>query len=154
MPTIQIVARIRRLTLLAALAAVGYGALTTASASYCPGGSSVDGPFTDAAGNVIDPAQSCISLTLHPSFFVYVGIIAIVIGSLNSVLRRAGNLPTALRYLDRAAAWVVILALASVVISQIWFAKIPITTWNGAATFYYPFPFGSVDLLITPMNTN
>ena len=94
---------------------------------------------------------SCISLTLQPSVLIYIPIIAIVLTAINSVLRRATDLPTALRYLDRAAAAILILAIAAVLISQIWFSLIPITDWNGSGTFFYPFPFGSVDLDVTPM---
>jgi hypothetical protein len=153
LPTQPIVARIRRLVVLAMVAALGYSALTRASKGYCPGGVNADGKFIDAAGNVTELAPSCVNLTLQPSVFIYVGIFAIVIGALTFVLRRASDVPAALRYLDRGAAAVVVLAVASVAISQVWFAMIPLTEWNGAGTFFYPFPFGSVDLIITPMQT-
>lgn len=107
----------------------------------------------DADGNATELAPSCINLTLQPSVIVYIGIFAIVVGALTFVLRRAIDVPAALRYLDRGAFTVVILAVAPVAISQIWFAMIPITDWNGAGTFFYPFPFGSVDLTVTPMQT-
>lgn len=152
-PLRPVVARIRRLVVLAFLAVVGYTALTVSSKGYCPGGVNADGTFIDAAGNVTEIAPSCINLTLQPSVFIYIGIFAIVIGALTFVIRRAHDVPTALRYLDRGAVTVVILAVASVTISQIWFGMIPITDWNGTGTFYYPFPFGSVDLTITPMQT-
>ncbi|MGO2468564.1 MAG: hypothetical protein ACTH8M_08870, partial [Microbacterium gubbeenense] len=45
-----------------------------------------------------------------------------------------------------------ILTFASVAISQIWFAMIPITDWDGTGTFFYPFPFGSVELDTEPMS--
>ncbi|GAA3871353.1 hypothetical protein GCM10022381_13060 [Leifsonia kafniensis] len=151
MPMQPIVARIRRLIVLAMISALGYSAFATASKGYCPGGVNADGSFIDAAGNATELAPSCISLTLQPSVLIFIGIFAIVIGALTFVLRRAHDVPAALRYLDRGAAAVVILVVASVAISQIWFAMIPITDWNGAGRFFYPFPFGSVDLVITPM---
>lgn len=153
LPLRPIVARIRRLVVLAMLAALGYTAFTVASKGHCPGRVNADGTFIDATGNVTELTPSCINLTLQPSVFIYIGIFAIVIGALTFVLRRATDVPAALRYLDRAAVTVVILAVASVAISQIWFAMIPITDWNGSGTFFYPFPFGSVDLTITPMQT-
>ena len=153
LPLRPIVARIRRLVVFAMLAAIGYTAFTVASKGFCPGGVNADGTFVDAAGNDTQLAPSCINLTLQPSVFIYIGIFAIVIGALTFVLRRASDVPTALRYLDRGAVMVVILTAASVAISQIWFAMIPITDWNGTGTFFYPFPFGSVDLTVTPMHT-
>ncbi|WP_104081743.1 hypothetical protein [Cryobacterium sp. Y11] len=153
LPLRPIVVRIRRLVVLAMLAALGYTAFTAASKGYCPGGVNADGTFIDAAGNVTELAPRCINLTLQPSVVIYIGIFAIVIGALTFVLRRASDVPAALRYLDRGAVTVVILAVTSVAISQIWFAMIPITDWNGSGTFFYPFPFGSVDLTITPMQT-
>ncbi|SEN68920.1 hypothetical protein [Cryobacterium luteum] len=153
LPVRPVVARIRRLIVLAMFAALGYSAFTVASKGYCPGGVNADGTFIDAAGNVTELSPSCINLTLQPSVFIYIGIFAIVIGALTFVLRRASDVPAALRYLNRGALTVVVLAVASVAISQIWFAMIPITDWNGAGTFFYPFPFGSVDLTITPMQT-
>lgn len=52
---------------------------------------------------------------------------------------------------DRAAAAIVILVIASIVVSQVWLGMIPITEWDGTGTFDYPFPFGSVELEATPM---
>jgi len=153
LPLRPVVARIRRLVVLAMLAALGYTAFTVSSKSSCSGGVNADGTFVDAAGNVTELAPSCISLALQPSVFIYIGFFAIVIGALTFVLRRASDVPAGLRYLDRAAVTIVILAVASVAISQIWFAMIPINDWNGAGTFLYPFPFGSVDLTITPIPT-
>jgi hypothetical protein len=43
------------------------------------------------------------------------------------------------------------LAIASVLISEIWFSLVPKTDWNGSGTFFYPFPFGAVHFETTPM---
>lgn len=152
-PGASVVARIRRLTVLAVVAAVIYGVFMSASKGYCPGGVTGDGAFTDAAGNVVDVAPICINLTLRPSFLIYLAIAAIVIGALTVVLRRANDQVTAMRYLDRGAALIAIFVVVSVIISQVWFAMIPITAWDGSGAFFYPFPFGSVDLETHPMNT-
>lgn len=140
LPARPIVARIRRLILTAGIAAAAYATLTHATKGFCPG-----------PADAVDP--SCISLTLQPSGLVYMAIFAIVVVNLNFVLRRANTLESTLRYLDRAAAIIAILVVASVLISQIWFALIPITEWDGSGTFFYPFPFGAVDLVTTPVPT-
>jgi len=67
--------------------------------------------------------------------------------------RRASTVAEAMRYLDRAAAGIVILVVASLIISHVWFWQIPITDWNGSGTFFFPFPFGAVDVDILPMQS-
>ncbi|MFU8948041.1 hypothetical protein ACLRGF_15065 [Mycetocola zhadangensis] len=138
----------------AVLAVVGYGVMAAASKSYCPGGVTADGTFIDAAGDPVEAAPMCISLTLGPNGLIYLAVALIVITTLTAVLRHATDVPSAVRYLDRAAAAVTILVLASVIIAQIWFAMIPVTDWNGSGTFFYPFPFGSVELVTSPMTTS
>ncbi|MEL0625407.1 hypothetical protein V6245_00465 [Salinibacterium amurskyense] len=147
----EIVARIQRLIITAALAAFGYGAFLMAGRSYCPGGFSGDGDFIDADGNVTESVPQCISLTLGPSGVIYVAIAVITILAIRAVHRRASTVADAVRYLDRAAASVVILAVASLVISYVWFWQIPIMDWDGGGTFFFPFPFGAVDVNISPM---
>lgn len=152
LPGAEIIARIRRLLVVGLLAAAGYSMFATAGAGYCPGGVDADGGFIDAAGNATDTAPMCITLTLRPSALVFIAVAAIAFGAITLVLRRAVDVPSALRYLDRAAAAIVIITVASVVISQIWFALIPITEWDGTGAFFYPFPFGSVEMDTQPMS--
>lgn len=152
-PSAPTIARVRRLIVVAALAAFGYGAFTTGSAGYCPGGVTGDGRFLDADGKATEAVPSCVNLTLQPSGLIYVAIVALVIGALTMVLRRATDERSAIRYLDRAAAVIVILAVVSIVISVVWMRMIPITDWDGAGTFFSPFPFGSIDVNISPMTT-
>lgn len=152
LPGAEILAQVRRLLIVGVLSVVGYSMFAKGSKGYCPGGVTADGGFIDAAGDATDNAPLCVNLTLQPSGLVLIAIAAIVIGALSLVLRRAANVPSAIRYLDRAAAAVVILAVASLVISHVWFAMIPITEWNGTGTFFYPFPFGSVELETAPMS--
>lgn len=151
LPGVEILARVRRLLVVGLVAAVGYSMFMTGSKGYCPGGVNTDGSFIDAAGNATDTAPSCITLTLRPSGLVFVAIIVIAFSALTMVISRATDVASAIRYLDRATAVIAILAVASVVISQIWFRMIPITDWDGTGTFFYPFPFGSVDLEIEQM---
>ncbi len=152
LPGVEVIARVRRLLLIGLAAAAGYSIFMTSNKGYCPGGVTADGSFTDAAGNVTDTAPLCVSLSLHPSPLVFIAIAAIAFAAITMVLRRAADIPSAIRYLDRAAAVIAILAVASVVISQIWFAMIPITDWDGTGTFFYPFPFGLVELTTEPMS--
>lgn len=152
LPGVEIVARIRRLLVVGLVAAVGYSMFMTGSKGYCPGGVNADGSFIDAAGNTTDTAPMCVTLTLQPSWLVFFAIAAVAFGALTMVLRRAADVSSAIQYLDRAAAAIAILTVASVAISQIWFAMIPITDWDGTGTFFYPFPFGSVELETEPMS--
>jgi hypothetical protein len=152
LPGSEIIARVRRLLVVGLAGAVGYSLFMTSGKGYCPGGVSADGSFVDAAGEPTDTAPMCVYLDLHPSPVIFIALAAIVLTAITLVLRRAADSSSALRYLDRAAAAIAILAIASVVISQIWFALIPITDWDGAGTFFYPFPFGSVELRTEPMS--
>lgn len=149
----EIVARIQRLIITAALAAFGYGAFLVASRGICAGGFSGDGDFIDADGNVTESVPQCISLTLGPSGVIYIAIAVIAILAIRAVHRRASTVAEAMRYLDRAAAGIVILVVASLVISHVWFWQIPITDWNGSGTFFFPFPFGAVEVDISPMQS-
>lgn len=152
LPGIEIVARVRRVLVVGLVATAGYSMFMTGSKAYCPGGVHADGSFVDAAGNATDTAPICVSLSVQPSGLVFLAIAAIAFGALTKVLRRAVDVPSAIRYLDRAAAVIAILRVASVAISQIWFAMIPLTDWDGTGTFFYPFPFGSVELETEPMS--
>lgn len=153
LPGARIVNSIRRLVIVAALAAFAYGAFLTGSKGYCPGGMNSDGKFFDADGDVTEVAPSCINLALRPSGLIYVAIIAIVIGVLTRLLRRASDEASAMRSLDRATAAIAILVVVSIIISWIWFRMTPITDWDGAGMIFAPFPFGSIDVTITPGTT-
>ncbi|QDE36009.1 hypothetical protein FIV50_15160 [Microbacterium foliorum] len=152
LPGVEIIARVRRLLVVALAAAAGYSIFMTSNKGHCPGGVAADGSFVGASGNATDTAPTCVTLSLQPSALVFVAIAVIAFAAITLVLRRAADIPSALRYLDRAAAAIAILAVTSVVISQIWFVMIPITDWDGTGTFFYPFPFGSVDLTTEPMS--
>lgn len=139
------------MVVVAAVAAIAYCALMSGSKGFCTGGVTAEGSFIDSAGNAIQAAPPCIQLTLRPSGLILVAIMAIVIGTLTVILRRARSRTDAIKYIDRGTAAIGILVIASVVISHVWFWAIPITEWNGAGTFIYPFPFGAVDLVTYPM---
>lgn len=146
----RVVARIRLLVVVAAFAAFGYFVLMASSKGYCAGGISGEG-FIDSAGNAVAAAPSCIQLTLRPSGVVFLVIVAIVFFALSVVLRRARTELDAISYLNRAAWAIGVVVVASVVISHVWFFAIPITEWDGTGTFIYPFPFGTVEMLLSTM---
>ena len=150
LPGAEIVDRIRRLIIVALVAGVSYSVLTAAGKGYCVGGADGAGGFTDAAGNPVDTVPSCVTLTLRPSPMVYFAVAAIILWALTRVLRKANGVASALRVLDRAAVAIGVLVAVSILVSQVWFALIPITEWDGTGTFFYPFPFGAVDMGTTP----
>jgi hypothetical protein len=116
--------------------AVGYAFLSNGSRAFCPG----TGPAAD----------SCVSLHLHPSPFVFAALAFVVLVAIGRVLRRAGTEADAIRILDRAALVGTAIAGVSLLVSVVWFGLIPLESWNGGGTFFFPFPFGSVDLTVTP----
>ena len=132
LPGRTVVSRIRALIVFTLGAAVVYGLLTSASSATCV-------------------ADSCISLTLRPNPLIFVALVAIVVIALSVALRWATTEEGAVRYLTRAAVVVAAVAIASIVISQVWFALIPVAEWDGVtANYLFPFPFGSVDVDFAP----
>ena len=150
---VPIVAHIRRLLVVALASGIAYALFLGASKGYCPGGFDADGGFIDAAGRATTAAPMCVTLTLGPSPIVYAAIAFIVIFAISKVLKKAPDGEAAVQILGRATAVIGILIAVSIVIAQVWFALIPVTEWSssGPYAFYYPFPFGSVDLAIAPM---
>ncbi|WP_349897859.1 hypothetical protein [Parafrigoribacterium soli] len=150
---VPIVAQIRRLLVVALVSGVLYAVILHASKAYCAGGIDADGGFTDAAGNAVAAAPMCVTLTLAPSPIVYLAIAFIVLLAVSKVINKAPDLEAARHTLGRATVVIGILVLVSVVVAQLWFAFIPITEWSetGSYAFFYPFPFGSVDMTTTPM---
>ncbi|GAA1923630.1 hypothetical protein GCM10009775_14990 [Microbacterium aoyamense] len=151
LPGAPIIARIRRLIWTAIGSALVYSTFISASKGGCPGGVDADGGFVDANGVATEIAPMCTSLTMRPSWIVLVALAAIVLGVLGRVLRRAEDETAALRMLDRAALAIMVIAGASIVIAQVWFAMIPLDGFGGTGTYVYPFPFGAVELDTYPM---
>ncbi|CAN5317811.1 hypothetical protein BH09ACT2_BH09ACT2_04300 [soil metagenome] len=150
---VPIVAQIRRLLVVALASGIVYAFCLAASKGYCPGGFDADGGYIDAAGKATTAAPMCVTLTLRPSPIVYAAIAFIVIFAISKVLKKAPDGEAAVQILGRATAVIGILIPVSIVIAQVWFALIPVTEWSssGPYAFYYPFPFGSVDMAITPI---
>lgn len=154
LPGAEVIARIRRVLVVALVATFAYSTFSSASRVYCPGGVDGDGGFIDSAGNPTDQAPMCINMALRPSPLVFLGIALIVLFALGRVLKAADEV-TAIRTLDRAATGLVILALGALVISQVWFTLIPVTDFQSSSfRVFGPFPFGSIDVDITPSRTH
>ncbi|MGK9146436.1 hypothetical protein KXS11_02255 [Plantibacter flavus] len=152
-PWVPVVSAVRSLVIVGLIASFLYGVLTTAGRGFCPGGATGDGGFIDADGAPTDTAPQCISLALTPSLVVFVAFGGIVLWALTVVARRALTEAAALRVIKRSMIAIVVVLVASVVISHVWFALLPVDEWDGVNTFFvYPFPFGSVSLDISPMN--
>lgn len=151
LPGAEIIGRIRRLIIVTLLATAAYMTLTGASRGFCPGGITGDGRFLDASGQITDVAPDCITLNLKPSPLVLVALIGLVFWALSAVQRRAVDTASALRYLNRAMVIIVVLALVAGLIAHVWFRILPLETWAETRTLISPFPFGSVDMTVSPM---
>ncbi|UTT53200.1 hypothetical protein [Microbacterium maritypicum] len=153
LPGIATIAKIRRVVILAVIAALVYPTLMVASRATCPGGIDGSGGFIDGSGRPVDEAPLCIQLTLGPSPLVYVGIAAIVLIALGRVMK-ASDEHGALKVLNRAAIGVGVLVAVAIVISHVWFFLIPMEGFtSGSWTVFSPFPFGNIDVTTTPMTT-
>ncbi|MFF2050344.1 hypothetical protein ACFVU2_01975 [Leifsonia sp. NPDC058194] len=80
---------------------------------------------------------------------MYIALAVIVFVAIGRVLRQATTVARAVAILNRAAIVAVAVAAASWLISVVWFLLLPIDTWDGAGSFWFPFPFGAVDLNTT-----
>ena len=63
---------------------------------------------------------------------------------------RAGGEAQALRILDRTAAVVWVIVIASLVIGYVWFALMPIPEPGSSFVAFFPFPFASGQISFTP----
>lgn len=132
-----IVAGTQRLIVTAALATVGYGAFLLAGKGICAGVLNSGGGFVDPDRNIVVSVPQCISLTQAPSGLIYVVIAVTTILAIRTAQRRAGTAAEVTRYIDRAAAGIIILAVAAVIISYAWFSPIPGTDWDGGGTLLF-----------------
>lgn len=138
--------------IIAATAALLYSLFIGAQRGYCAGGVGADGGFIDVLGRPLDEAPPCIALTLGPSPLVYVALGLLVFLALNRVMR-ATEEAAARRILERFTMSIGVTAIAAVVISQVWFALIPIETFmSGSFSFFSPFPFGLIESSTTALS--
>ena len=152
LPGAAVIAAIRRVLLWSLITAFLYPVFMTASKGICPGGVDANGGFIDSAGQPVDEAPQCIQLTLAPSPLVYIAVIVLL--ALGRVMKAADE-RTALRTLERTLRGVGLLVVAAIVVSHVWFALIPIEQFTGDSwSVVSPFPFGSIDVEVTPMTTS
>ena len=156
LPGVEIIAAIRRVATVTALALMVYVTFTRGMAGTCAGGIGADGGYIDSNGNPTDTVPQCISLTLEPSPVVIIAVVLTFIVALTLVIRRAQTVPAALRILDRATIVILAITAVSLVVSLVWFGLLPIRDWSPDSEwgFLFPFPFGAVDLSISPMQAS
>lgn len=153
LPGAAILLRTRRLIVAALITAFVYNLVMVASRGKCAGGLDGEGGYLDSRGQATDVMPQCVDLTLRPSFWVFAAIALIVVLAITRVLKTADDLRSATRILDRAAMLIFAIAGASVLISYVWFFLIPLETWDGTGSLYFPFPFGSVDAVFRLMGS-
>ena len=154
LPGAAVVARIRRIFVVALIAALGYASLSAGTKGSCAGGFDNAGGFTDAAGNAVNEVPLCITISMQPSPLVFLAIALIVFFALGRVLKAPAE-AAALRTLDRAAVAIGVPTVCAVVISMTWFALIPITEIDPRSfQIFAPFPFGAFDVAVTPMQVS
>ncbi|KJL33101.1 hypothetical protein [Microbacterium oxydans] len=148
---VAVIARIRRVLILAVILALAYTVVLSGSAGYCPGGFDGNGGFIDSAGQATDQAPMCVTLQLRPSILIYAALGLIVLLAIGRVMKASDEL-VALRILDRAAIAIVVLAVVAMAVSVVWFRMIPIQDFTGGSwSVFGLFPFGVVSVDITPM---
>ncbi|CAH0263137.1 hypothetical protein SRABI76_03539 [Microbacterium oxydans] len=148
---VAVIARIRRVLILAVIIALAYTVVLSGSSGYCPGGFDGNGGFIDSAGQATDQAPMCVTLQLRPSILIYAALGLIVLLAIGRVMKASDEL-VALRILDRAAIAIVVLAVVAMAVSVVWFRMIPIQDFTGGSwSVFGPFPFGVVSVDITPM---
>ncbi len=68
---------------------------------------------------------------------------------------KAADERAALRTLEWTLRGVGLLVVVAIVVSHVWFALIPIEQFTGNSwTVFSPFPFGSIDVEVTPMTAS
>lgn len=153
LPGAAVVGMIRRLVIVSVIAAFAYAVFMTANRGYCAGGFDGQGGFVDASGRAADEAPRCVQLTLGPSPLLYAGIALLVVLAISRAMK-ASTAMAARRSLNRSAFVVVGIVVFAIVVSQVWFGLVPIEGFASESwSILSPFPFGAIDVEITPMTT-
>jgi hypothetical protein len=140
LPAGPILLRLRRLLITTGLSAVVYAMLATGSKGRCSG---VGEP------GAAQSTQTCVNLTMHPSWVIFAAFAVIVFVAIGRVARRASTLDEAGRIFDTAAIVVMVVAAVAVVVGLLWITFLPYDSLTGNATVIYPFPFNSPQLSVT-----
>jgi len=148
LPGAAILVSVCRLLMWALVSAIGYSMLMTGSRGACAGRmTSGDAPVEPSTGTA-GTDQSCVQLLLTPSPFVYVVLMAIVLVGVVVASRKVSTEADLQRILNRVAIFSAAFAVFCLVVSQIWFALIPLDGWNGQGTFFTPYLVGDVELRV------
>lgn len=151
LPFAAVIAGIRRTLIWTIVAGLVYATFMTGSKGICPGGIDANGGFIDADGRSVEQAPLCVTLTLRPSVFVYVGIALIVLIAIGRVAK-APDERAALKTLERAIQGAGLLVAVALVVSHVWFQLTPLEHFSsGSWTYFSPFPFGVIDVVTEPM---
>jgi hypothetical protein len=150
---VPVVADIRRLIVIALVAAVVYSIALTASRGYCTGSMTNDGAFVDDVGRDIGTVPLCLNMTLSPSPVVYAALVIVVLVALGRIVSRAADLADAARILNRAGMVIGALVTAAVVIAHLWFWLLPFGGWQagGGLSFLSPILVGIVEVESSPL---
>ena len=151
LPGAVVIAGIRRTLIWTIVAGLVYATFMSGGKGICPGGIDANGGFLDADGRSVDQAPLCVSLSLRPSVFVYVGIALIVLIALGRVAK-ASDERAALRTLTRAIQGAGLLVAIALVVSHVWFQLTPLEQFSSDSwTYFSPFPLGVIDVSTNPM---
>lgn len=151
LPGAVVIAGIRKMLIWTVVAGVVYSVFMSGSKGICPGGIDANGGFIDADGRSVEQAPLCVSLSLHPSVFVYVGIALIVLFALGRVTK-AVDARAALRTMERAIQGAGLLVAIALVVSHVWFQLTPLEQFSSDSwTYFSPFPLGVIDVSTDPM---
>ncbi|GAB3397012.1 hypothetical protein GCM10027568_32240 [Humibacter soli] len=85
-------------------------------------------------------------MTLHPSPIVYLAIVVAYFYAIHRVLVRAASESDASRVFRRTSLVVLLIAVGSIVIADVWFFTSPLAGWPTPGTWIAPFPFGVQDV--------
>ncbi|WP_309069369.1 hypothetical protein [Microbacterium sp.] len=96
-------------------------------------------------GELSATGETCETWTLGPSPFVGLAIAGLVIWTVGWIARGTQNDAQADRLLESARGRVVVMALGSLLIAQIWFWAMPAP--GATDTVFFPFPFGAVTIV-------
>jgi hypothetical protein len=138
LPGRAVLAASRRLVVVAVLAGVAYSLLSTGSR----GGPAV----TSGSGHLMS-----VDLVLRPSPVVHLALGVVYVVAVQWALARAVDEAHALRLFRRAMLVVVLLAVGSAVIADLWFFSAPLAGWPEPGSWIAPFPFAAQDVSVSPV---
>lgn len=149
-----VIAQIRTLLWTAFLTSILSSVLTVASKAGCSPGRDASGRMVDGNGTATELEPVCTQMTLAPSPLVFFFVVGAVLWAIDRVLRRSPSDVDAIRTLRRTARTIVIVAAAAMVVAQVGFWVLPLYGVDGQGAYIFPFPFGAVEVVTTPMTVD